>query len=311
MEEYLWCERYRPQTIKDCALPSSIRDQFQKMVDTKNIPNMIFSGEPGVGKTTVAKALVKEIGCDSYVLNASLKGNIDTLRTEIMDFASSVSMKGGRKYVILDEADKVSAAFQEGLRAFIEEFSKNAGFILTCNYKARLIPAIHSRCPVIDFRIPKDEFKSVFKQLYLSLAKMLETEKIPYDKTALVEVLKKYYPDARATIGILQRYALGAGKIDSGILVNFTEERLKALVAAMQQKNFTAVRSWVTDNSDIDTNDLYRRFYDQASALVTPESIPALVMILARYQYQVAFVADVEINSAACLAELMCEITWK
>ena len=311
IEDYLWCERFRPHTVANCILPASLKTQFQKYVDDKQIPNLILAGSSGLGKTSVARAMIDESDAEYYMINASLHGNIDTLRNEIMQFASSVSMKGGRKYVLLDEADKTSSAFQEGLRAFIEEFSKVTGFILTCNHKSRLIPALHSRCPVVEFKVQKADMKDVITQLLRRLTMILTTEKVPFENTVLLEVIKKWFPDNRRIIGELQRYAQGTGKIDAGILTNFTEARLQTLVDAMQKKDFTSVRKWVTENSDIDSAELFRKFYDVSSPLLTTESIPASVVILARYQYQSAFVADQEINVAACLAELMTEIVWK
>lgn len=311
VDHYLWVEKFRPQTVADCILPARLKSQFQSFVDKGQIPNMILAGRAGTGKTTVALAMAKELGAEAYVINASLQGNIDTLRNEIMQFASSVSMEGTRKYVILDEADKCSPAFQEGLRAFIEEFSSVTGFILTCNYKGRLIEPIHSRCPVVEFRVSREETKDVLVEMIKRIAQILQVEKVPFDKTALVEVVKKWFPDLRRTLGELQKYAQAAGRIDAGILSNFTEARLEALISAMKGKDFTAVRKWITDNGDLDSSDLFAKFYDLADNLVTVESKPVLIIVLAKYQYQAAFVADQDINTAACMAELMCECQWK
>lgn len=310
IDEYLWVEKFRPEKVADCILPSKIKQQFQSFVDQGNIPNIILAGSPGVGKTSAALAMIHELDAQSFKINASLHG-IDSLRNEIMQFSSSVSMDGGRKYVILDEADKTSSAFQEGLRAFIEEYSSVTGFILTCNFKSRLIEAIHSRCPVIDFKFPKDETKDLLTQMAKRVLSICAQEGVKVEKDALVAVLKKWYPDFRRVLGELQKYAQASGKIDAGILSNFTEARLEALLAAMKNKDFTTVRKWVTDNSDIEASELFSKFYEQASEIMTADSIPLLVVILAKAQYQAAFVADQNINTAAALAEIMVECQMK
>ena len=310
IDEYLWVEAYRPQKVADCILPTKIKQQFQSFVDKGNIPNIILAGSPGTGKTTSALAMINELDSHAYKINASLHG-IDSLRNEIMQFASSVSMNGDRKYVILDEADKTSAAFQEGLRAFIESYSSVTGFILTCNFKSRLIEPIHSRCPVIDFKFPKEETKDLLTQMAKRVIAICAERNIKVEKDALVAVLKKWYPDFRRVLGELQKYAQGTGTIDAGILANFTEARLEALLAAMKDKDFTTVRKWVTDNSDIEPSELFSKFYEQASAIMTSESVPLLVVILAKAQYQAAFVADQDINTAAAMAEIMVECQMK
>lgn len=311
VDQYLWVEKFRPLKVADCILPTKIKQQFQSFVDQGNVPNIILAGSPGVGKTSAALAMIHELDSQAYKINASLHGNIDTLRNEIMQFASSVSMDGGRKYVILDEADKTSSAFQEGLRAFIEEYSSVTGFVLTCNFKSRLIEAIHSRCPVIDFKFPKEETKDLLTQMAKRVLSICAEEGVKVEKDALVAVLKKWYPDFRRVLGELQKYAQATGTIDTGILANFTEARLEALLAAMKDKDFTTVRKWVTDNSDIEPSELFSKFYEQASEIMTAESIPVLVVILAKAQYQSAFVADQNINTAASLAEIMVECQMK
>lgn len=312
IENFLWVERYRPNTVEECILPKELKSTFQSFVDNRKVPNVILAGRPGMGKTTVALAVTQSIDAQTFKINASLKGNIETLRTEIMEFASSVSVNGQRKYVMLDEADKCSIAFQDGLRTFIEEFSGDCGFILTCNHKSRLIEPLHSRCPVIEFRIPKDEIRDILTQQARRVINILTQEKVTFKTEVVVEVLKRWFPDLRRAIGEFQTYAQKSGRvIDDGILSRFTEARLSELLKAMQERNFSTVRKWVTDNSDIDTADLYRMLYDQAATLVTPESVPALAVILARYQFQSQFVADQDINTSAALAELMVELQWK
>ncbi len=311
VSKYLWVEKYRPHKVADCILPAKLKAQLQKYTDDKNIPNLIFSGRAGVGKTSAAMAMVEESGSQFYKVNASLHGNVDTMRNEIMQFASSVSNNGLRKYVILDEADNMSQAFQQGLRAFMEEFSSVTGFILTCNYKSRIIEPIHSRCPIVDFKVGATDAKDVANALYARLVAILKAEKVEFEKPVLVEVIKRWFPDFRRILGEIQRYSQESGKIDSGLLSNLTEERLKGLLKVMQEKDFTKVRIWVTENSDIEAVELFRTFYEQASHLFSPASIPELVTILARYQYQAAFVADPDINVAACFAEIMATCTWK
>jgi DNA polymerase III delta prime subunit len=312
IEQFLWTEKFRPHKVSDAILPSHLKNQFQKYVDTGNIPNLLLAGPPGLGKTTIAKAMVEEIGSQFHMINASLNGNIDTLRNEIAEFSSSVSMNGKRKYVILDEADYLNPnSFQPALRAFMEEFASGTGFILTCNFKSRIIEPLHSRCSVVDFSFKKEDLKEMGRLTFIRLSEILTQENIKFDKAVLVEVIKKHFPDIRRMISELQAYGQATGTIDTGILVRFTDERMKSLVAHMQQKNFTAVREWVTQNSDLDSTEVFRKFYDMASSLVKPESIPLLVMILARYQYQAAFVADPDINNAACFAEIMSEVVWK
>ena len=305
----LWVERYRPKTIQDTILPEDLKKVFQQFVDQKNIPNLILSGTAGVGKTTVAKAMCEELGCDYIIINGSMNGNIDTLRNDISRFASSVSLSGGRKMVILDEADYLNAqSTQPALRNFMEEFSANCGFILTCNFVDRIIEPLHSRCSVVKFRIRKSELPELAKQFLRRVCGILDNEGVTYDKSAVVEVIKKHFPDWRRVINELQHYS-ATGAIDSGILRNFSDDSLNKLIGYMKDKNFTAVRKWVAE-SDMDTNEFFRAFYDKAENYLVAGSIPMLVLHLAKYQYQNSFAADPEINLVACLTEIMADCTF-
>ena len=309
LEEFLWVEKYRPKTVADTILPEDLKKVFQQFVDQKNIPNLILSGTAGVGKTTVAKAMCEELGCDYIVINGSLNGNIDTLRNDISRFASSVSLSGGRKMVILDEADYLNAqSTQPALRNFMEEFSANCGFILTCNFVDRIIEPLHSRCSVIKFKIRKSELLELVKQFLRRVCGILDNEGVTYDKATVAEVIKKHFPDWRRVINELQRYS-ATGVIDSGILRNFSDDSLKKLIDFMKDKNFTGVRKWIAE-SDMDTNEFFRAFYDKAENYITPASIPMLVLHLAKYQYQNAFAADPEINLVACVTEIMADCSF-
>jgi DNA polymerase III delta prime subunit len=309
--DFLWVEKYRPKLIADAILPPSLKQTFQQFVDQQNIPNLLLCGRAGVGKTTVARAMLEEIGADYLIINGSMNGNIDTLRNDIRQFASSVSFYGGRKYVILDEADYLNPnSTQPALRNFMEEFSKNCGFILTANFSNRIIDPLHSRCSVVEFKIDKDDKPKMASLLFKRAQQILESEGIEFDPKAVVEVVKKFFPDFRRVLNELQRYS-ATGRIDSGILVNFTDEKLKGLIELIKQKNFTEIRKWVGENPDIDTTTFFRKLYDAASDYMKPSSIPQLVLILAGYQYKAAFVADQEINILACLTEIMVEGEFK
>lgn len=310
-EDFLWVEKYRPQSVAQTILPTELKTTFQTFVDQGNVPNMILSGTAGVGKTTIAKAMLEELGCDYIVINGSMNGNIDTLRTEIKNFASSVSFSGGRKYVILDEADYLNPqSTQPALRNFMEEYSKNCGFILTCNFLNRIIEPLHSRCSVIEFKLPKDERTAMAAEMYKRCKEILEKENIEFDNKVVAEVVKKFFPDNRRVLNELQRYSV-TGKIDAGILVNFAEVNIKTLMEAMKEKEFSTVRKWVAQNVDGDTSQsIFRQIYDTASEYIAPQSIPLLVITIADYQYKSAFVADHEINLMAMLTELMVEVEW-
>lgn len=309
-EEFLYVEKYRPKTIEETILPVELKTTFQQFVDQKNIPNLILSGSAGVGKTTVARAMLEELGCDYIVINGSMNGNIDTLRVEILNFASSVSLSGGRKYVILDEADYLNAnSTQPALRNFMEEFSRNCGFILTCNFKNRIIEPLHSRCSVIDFKIGKADMAKLAMQFMKRVENILSLEKVEYDKPVVAQLIQKYFPDWRRVLNELQRYS-ATGKIDSGILANLQQSSIKSLAKLMKEKNFSEIRKWTKNNIDTDVNVLYNEFYETASEYFTPRCIPALVMLLAKYQYQNSFSANVEINFTAFLVEVMLEMEF-
>jgi DNA polymerase III delta prime subunit len=305
--DFLWTERFRPRTVDEAILPPELKATFQQFVDNGNIPNLILSGKAGTGKTTIARAMLEQLECDYIVINGSMNGNIDTLRNEILNFASSVSLQGGRKYVILDEADYLNAnSTQPALRNFMEEFSRNCGFILTCNFVNRLIEPLHSRCSVIDFKIEKKMMPKLAMEFMKRVKTILDQERIEYQDGVIAEVITKYFPDWRRVLNELQRYS-ATGRIDSGILADLKEVSVKQLVGFMKEKDFTSVRKWVGENSDGDQVAVFRTFYDTASTYLTKGSIPQLVIILGKYQYQAAFVADPEINLAACMVEIMVE----
>ena len=308
IDHFLWVEKYRPKTVAECILPAELKKTFQAFVDQKNIPHLQLSGGAGMGKTSVARAMVEEIGCDYIMINGSKDGNIDTLRTTIQNFASTMSFKGGRKYVILDEADYLTHHTQPALRNFMEEFSRNCGFILTCNYPNRIIEPLWSRNSCISFHIAKEEIPQLAMEFFHRVKHILGQENVEYDKAAVVELIKKHFPDFRRTLNELQRHA-AKGKITADILQHAIS--IESLVKHMKEKNFTSVRQWTTENLNGDSSELYRNFYDDAAELFTPDYIPMLVLTLAKYQYQASFALDQEINFAAFCAEIMVEASWK
>lgn len=310
-ENLLWVEKYRPSNIDDCILPENLKEVFQSFVKDNYVPNILLTGTAGVGKTTVAKAMLNECGFDSIMINGSMNGNIDTLRNEIRNFASTVSLSGTRKYVILDEADYLNPqSTQPALRNFMEEFSKNCGFILTCNFKNRIIEPLHSRCSVIDFKIPSEAKPELAKQFLSRVKMILSEESIEFDTKVVCELIMKHFPDWRRVLNELQRYS-ATGNIDAGILINFTEENFKKLIGFLKKKDFNNMRKWVGLNSDIETTQIFRNLYDNAVDVLQEKSIPQLVITLADYQYKAAFVSDHEINLVACLTELMADCEWK
>jgi DNA polymerase III delta prime subunit len=311
MEHLLWTEKYRPKSIDDCILPERLKKPFQEYVNQSNIPNLLLSGGAGVGKTTVAKAMCEEIGCDVMVINGSDEGRlIDTFRTKIKNFASSMSLAGGRKVVIIDEADYCNAeSVQPALRNFIEEFAGNCSFIFTCNYKNKLIEPLHSRCAVIDFALKNGEKAQMASTFMKRVVSILQSENIEYDDKVVAELIKKHFPDFRRVINELQRYSQ-LGKIDTGILSQIADVSINDIVKYIKDKDFGAIRKWVAYH-EIDNTTLFRKLYDTLYDVLKPQSIPQAVLILADYQYKGAFVADQEINIVACLTELMVGCEFK
>ena len=311
MDMFLWVEQYRPKTIDDCILPQNLKNTFKEFVEQGNIPNVILSGGPGVGKTTIAKAVLDEIGATYMMINGSEESGIDVLRTKIKNFASTVSLEGGRKYLILDEADYLNPqSTQPALRGFMEEFHKNCGFILTCNYKNRLIEPLHSRCSVIDFSIPKSEKANLAMDFMKRVEFILQSESVEYEKKVLAELIQRHFPDWRRALNELQRYSV-SGRIDAGILIDMAEINIKELMLFMKEKEFTNVRKWVVNNLDVDSVRLIRSVYNSLYDFLDHSTIPHAVCILADYSYRGAFVADQEINTLACLTEMMAKCKFK
>ena len=311
METFLWVEKYRPRSIDECILPEDLKNTFSEFVKDKHIPNLILCGSAGVGKTTVAKAMLDEIGATSMMINGSEESGIDVLRTKIKNFASTVSLEGGRKYIILDEADYLNPqSTQPALRGFMEEFHKNCGFILTCNFKNRLIDPLHSRCSVVDFVIPNSQKPTLAKSFFGRVQSILKDESVEFDPRVVAELINKHFPDWRRTLNELQRYS-ASGKIDAGILVNLSEVNINELMGSLKKNEFTNVRKWIVENLDNDPVRIFRRLYDNLYDFIDPSTIPHAVVTLADYQYKSAFVADQEINLLACLSEIMAQCKFK
>jgi DNA polymerase III delta prime subunit len=311
-DQFLWVEKYRPQKIDDCVLPESLKKTFKEYIAQGELPSFLFSGTAGVGKTTVAKALCNEIGAEYIMINGSDEGrSIDVLRTTIKSFASTVSLTDAKKVIIVDEADYMNAqSVQPALRSFIEEFSANCRFIFTCNFKNRIIEPLHSRCAVIEFKIDASDKQAIAAQFFKRATQILKQEQVEFDPKVVAELITKHFPDYRRILNELQRYSV-SGKIDSGILVNMSEESFRSLVKMLKDKDFTEVRKWVAKQSDADTATLFRELYDSAATNMEAGSIPQLVLILADYQYKAAFVADHELNIMAALTEIMAQCKFK
>ena len=312
-DEFLWVEKYRPKTIDDCILPENIKKTFKDFLNKGEVPNLLLSGPAGCGKTTVAKALCNELGVDYYVINGSDEGRfLDTVRNNAKNFASTVSLSSDarHKVIIIDEADNTTSDVQLLLRASIEEFSGNCRFIFTCNYKNKIIEPLHSRCAVIEFAIKGKEKQEIAAQFFNRINGILDSERVQSDKKVLAELINKHFPDWRRVLNECQRYSVG-GKIDSGILAHFSDVKVNDLIKNLKDKNFPEVRKWCVNNLDNDPSVLLRRIYDNLYSSLVPSTIPAAVLILAKYQYQIAFVADQEINLLACLTEIMVECEFK
>ena len=312
-DEFLWVEKYRPKTIEECILPENIKKTFRDFLNKGEVPNLLLAGPAGCGKTTVAKALCAELGVDVYVINGSDEGRfLDTVRNNAKNFASTVSLSSEAKHkvIIIDEADNTTPDVQLLLRASIEEFSKNCRFIFTCNYKNKIIEPLHSRCAVVEFGIQGKHKQEIAVAFFNRLVSILEEEKIETDKKVLAELINKHFPDWRRVLNECQRYSVG-GKIDSGILAHFSDVKVNDLIKNLKEKNFSEVRKWCVNNLDNDSSVLLRRIYDSLNESLVPSTIPAAVLIIAKYQYQIAFVADQEINLLACLTEIMVECEFK
>ena len=310
-DQFLWVEKYRPKTIADCILPKSLKDQFEQIVKSGELPNLMLTGTAGLGKTTVARALCEQLGIDYIIINGSEEGNIDTLRTKIRQFASTVSLSGGYKCVILDEADYLNPqSTQPALRGFIEEFADNCRFILTCNFKNRIIEPLHSRCGVIDFKFDKKILANLCGQFMNRLKDILTKEGVTFEEPALAELIMKHAPDWRRVLNEAQRYSI-IGHIDVGMLLSLNDESIKSLMNALKAKNFKSMREWVVNNIDTEPHAIFRKIYDNLNEYLQPQSIPQVILILADYQYKNAFVADHELNVVACMTEVMANSEWK
>ena len=311
MKNFIWVEKYRPMTVSDTILPASLKTTFKNMLATGELQNMLFTGTAGLGKTTIAKALCRELGLDYIVINGSEEGNIDTLRGKIKQFASTVSLEGGKKVIILDEADYLNPqSTQPALRGFIEQFSDNCRFILTCNFKNRIIEPLHSRCGVYEFNTTKKQMAGLAGQFMTRLEQILAAEQVTADKALLAEVIMKYLPDWRRVINECQRFSIN-GKLDTSIINTSDHNQYNDLLKHLKNKDFKKMRAWVVNNIDVDASAIFSGIYDRMVDSVQPKSIPQLVLILADYQYKNAFVADHELNIVACMTEVMSNVEFK
>lgn len=311
-EHFLWSEKYRPKTVNECILPPNIKNTFNGFIADGRMPNLILAGGAGIGKTSVAKAAIAELGADVMFLNGSLNAGIDVLRNDIAGYASAMSPMGGRKYVIFDEADWLTTNVQAALRNFMEEFAMNTSFILTANYKNKIMKELHSRCSMIDFQYDTKTKAKMATQFYKRVTNILDEEKVEADKDVVIEIVRKWFPDARRILNQLQTYSKeNGGKIDKGVLVSFSDISLTKLYEDMRQKDFTSVRKWVAENADTYQMDLYLSMYNSIEKHLTPSSIPAVVDIIGEWQYRAAFAQHAEINVAACLSNIMAVAEWR
>lgn len=307
--QFLWVESYRPKTVEECVLPERLKLPFKEYVKAKEIPNLMLTGSAGVGKTTVAKALCEEIGCDYIILNGSSKFGVDMVHNTVSEYASSISLNGQRKVIIVDEADGMTAQAQQAFRASIEKFSLNCTFIFTCNYKEKIIEPIHSRCAVVDFRLTKDEKSKMAGLFYKRVQEILKLENVDANEKVVAEVVKKFFPDFRRTLNELQRYSK-LGKIDVGILSNLSDESISEVIGYLKEKNFGGFKKWIF-NSDYDSDSLYRKLFDAMYEQVEPKYVPLLVTIIADYMYKKAFVADTQLNDLAMLSQILVDVEFK
>ncbi len=310
MEHFLWVEKYRPNVVADCILPLHIKSTFQEIVNKGQIPNLLLCGGPGMGKTTIAKAMCNELDCSYMLLNSSDERGIDVLRTKMKTYASAKSLDGSRKVLILDEADHLTPDAQAAMRGFMEDFAINCSFILTCNYKNRIIDAIHSRCSTVEFSIQKTDKEQVIKDVYRRISFILNSEKVTFKPEVVGQVILNFFPDFRKTINELQKFASNNKEINEGVLRQFRDANLTSLFKSMKDKNFTQVREWVVNNSDADQQALYRKIYDSIGEHIAKQSVPQSVICLADYQYKANFSVDPEICLLACLTELMVNLIW-
>jgi DNA polymerase III delta prime subunit len=300
----IWVEKYRPKTLSDCILPIDLTTIFNGMVKEGKMPNMLFYGKAGTGKTTVARALAQDLGMDSMLINCSEDNGIDTLRVKIRQYASTVSLSGNGKLIILDEFDYATTAVQTGLRGAIEEFANNCRFVLTCNYKTRVIDPLHSRCTGVDFTVPSQEKAQIATAIMKRIEYILEKESISYEKSVLANLIKKHFPDIRRIINELQKYS-SSGKIDIGILSQGSSESYKELIGYMKNKDFASCRKWIVQNIDLNTADFFKKLYTEMYTSLKPNSVPQAILIIAEYQYKSSFAADQEINTMAMVVQLM------